>query len=170
MRKVRKLSKEHKDKIRKARIGKKHTMETKLIISRKNKGKTGWNKGLTKYDHPAIAKAVENLGDYAIKGKTLGDKGSNWKGGVIKSGGYFYVYNKELGKHFGGKYIKRANYNWYKEKGEMIKPPIFLHHINNDRTDDRVENLMKINLSIHSEHHFKELVRDEKGRVVSKHK
>jgi len=157
-----KMPEAQKEKIRKARKGKKHTMETKLLISRKNKGKTAWNKGLSNPN------ATKNLGDYAKKGKTVGEKGANWKGGIVFVKGYYYVYNEELGRHFGGKYIKRANLVWYKEKGEIINPPFFLHHLNNDRTDDRIENLLKINLSVHSKIHFEELGRDGKGRVLKK--
>ena len=130
-------------------------------ISKAKKGKTAWNKGLSNPN------ATKNLGRYAEKG-LCGEKSSNWKGGKVKVGGYWYIYDKKLGTQFGGNYIKRANLVWFEEHGELIKPPFFLHHLDNNRENDKINNLLKINLSKHSEKHFKELKRDNKGRVVKK--
>jgi len=152
------MSQEQKDKIRKARTGKKHTMETKLIISQKNKGKPAWNKGVS---NPS---ATKNLGEYAkgLKGKDS----PNWKGGVVFVGGYYYVYNEKLGTQFGGKYIKRANLVWYEEKGEIIKEPYFLHHNDWDMKNDRIENLTKMKRGEHSKFTTMHIPRGDNGRFV----
>lgn len=160
------MSEEHKKKLSEAAKRRKLSPEIAKQksdkISKANKGRVAWNKGL------ANPNATKNLGKYAQKGLE-GEKNPNWKGGEVKVGGYWYVYDKELGTQFsGGNYIKRANLIWFKEHGELISPPEFLHHLNNNREDDSIENLIKINLSKHSTHHFSELDRGCGGKVLKK--
>lgn len=144
----RKVSKETRLKMSLSAKGRRLSQQSKDKISRKNKGKPAWNKGLSN------PKAIENLGDYA-KGKS-GVEHPNWKGGLIYNNGYCYVYNLDLGRHFGGKYIKRADLVWFEATGELIITPFELHHENGIKDDDRIENLVKLKKPYHSETHLKE--------------
>ncbi len=154
------LSKDHKSKIAEAHKGKKHSQESKDKISAKNKGKTAWNKGLSNPN------ATKNLGKYA-KG-LKGAEHPNWKGGLIKVNGYYYVWNEELGRHFGGKYVKRADFVWFEKYGEIIKEPYFLHHKDENKENDNIINLRKLKRGSHSIITNMLLMRDKNGRFCKK--
>ena len=65
-------------------------------VGKSNKGKIPWNKGLTKEDHPGIAKMSENnriMTPVRLEGierakiklqQYRGEKGSNWQGGITQ--------------------------------------------------------------------------------------
>jgi len=165
-----KHTEESKKKISDANKGRKRTEETKRKISESHKGHQAWSKG---YKHteetrkkmsdkwsyekiitPERNKKISNkLKELYAKGVTIGfkkgNKHSQWKGGIIKVRGYYYIYNPELGINFNRKYVKRCNLIWYKHTGELIKNPYLLHHINGIKDDDRIGNLQKVNQSEH---------------------
>ncbi len=160
------FTEEHKNKISESSKGKKLSQSSKDKISKANKGRTAWNKG-KKCDW--VTK--RNLENNPMKNR-FAEKHPNWKGGKIIVGGYVYLYNIKLGRHFGGKYIKRANLVWYEKTGELIKIPYEIHHINGEKQDDKFENLVKLKKSVHSHHHlinkYNKMVRDEKGKFQKK--
>jgi hypothetical protein len=70
------LTEEHKNKIRISLTGKKYgpmSKEGRANISKSHKGRTPWNKGLTKGTDIRVQKYAQNHS---------GDKSHNWKGGV----------------------------------------------------------------------------------------
>lgn len=93
-----------------------------------------------------ISKALKK--NSYLKGKK-GSQSPKWKGGEMIFQGYILIYapNHEGSNKKG--YIKRANLVWYEKTNEIIKLPYFLHHINGIKTDDKFENLEKVNRSEH---------------------
>ena len=159
------MSKEHKKKLSEAakrrKLSPEMAKQKSKKISKANKGRVAWNKGLSNPN------ATKNLGKYAQKGLE-GEKNPNWKGGEIKVGDYWYVYNKNLGSLFGGKYIKKANLVWYIECGELIREPYFLHHRDENKENDDIGNLQKLKRGIHSKITNLSLMRDSNGRFCKK--
>lgn len=63
-------------------------------------------------------------------------------------------------------YIKRYAYNWNRAHPEdPLTRGFVLHHINHDKTDDRVENLVKMTQSEHASLHFRGVPKSEETRA-----
>jgi hypothetical protein len=134
----------------------------KTIKNKYPKGRTPWNKGI-----PLSTKTKKKLSE-ALTGRKMsketcikmglsrkGNKNYNWKGGIIEQQGYIWVRCdiSELCTYH--KYAKRCNIIWYEKTGEIIKFPYLLHHKNENKKDDRFENLEKVTRSIHINLHRK---------------
>jgi len=128
---------ESKDKIRQSHLGennpmfgKHHSSETKIKLSDILKGK---NKGV---NHP------------------------NWNGGVYKdSMGYIVIYKPEhpLSNHRG--YVLQHRLAMEEFLGRYLLPEEQIHHINEIKDDNRIENLMLFeNRSEHMGHHRKIMI------------
>lgn len=151
-----------KDKISKSLKGHKVTKETREKIRQKLKGKSyltnegrkkisNANKGrkLSKKTRENMSKAQRQV-FYDGKRTHKGWKNPAWKGGIWNhSSGYVYIWKPELSWANGKGYIKRANWIWFKKTGEIIKFPFILHHKNENKTDDRLNNLIKITRKEH---------------------
>ena len=82
---------ETKEKIRLAHLGMKPSADTLIKLSESHKGKTAWNKGISRWwDSPT---------EY-VKGQNLGEKHPNWKGGISRAykTGYYSVEYKDWRK------------------------------------------------------------------------
>lgn len=86
--------------------------------------------------------------------KLFGNENPSWKGGVLKRMGYVYIYKRESSMADKDGYVKRANLVWFEKTGEIIKMPFLLHHKNGIKTDDRFENLQKMDRESHARHHI----------------
>ena len=78
----------------------------------------------------------------AKKGKYAGPKHPCWKGGRKISYGYIYV---KCPDHPGANslgYIREHRLVMEKGIGRILKPTEHVHHINGNKTDNRLENLM----------------------------
>ena len=65
-----------------------------------------------------------------------------WKGGEVKTLGYIFVKAKDHPYTSTEGYVKRSRLVMEKALGRYLKPQEVIHHINRDRSDDRLENLM----------------------------
>jgi hypothetical protein len=76
--------------------------------------------------------------------------------------------------HYGYVQIKHGNTFVYEHRyiieqsGRKIKPNEVVHHINGNRTDNRIENLVILTKADHNKHHFKKVVWDKIRPLGSK--
>lgn len=82
-----------------------------------------------------------------------GDKSIFWKGGTFVDNGYVYIYSPNH-PHAVRKYVREHRLVMEKNLGRYLKPTEIVHHINQIRHDNRIENLKlyKNNSSHHRGH------------------
>jgi len=113
------------------------------------KGIKGFQKG-----HPCYTKRFIKKGEH-ISPKTefkkghipwskgrLGEKAGNWKGGRRKFRGYVLVYKPDHPFPNNHKYVFEHRLAMEKHLDRYLTKKEFIHHINNIRDDNRIENLI----------------------------
>jgi len=137
-----KLSKEHREKISNALKGRKFSKETLLKMSNSMKGKK-----LSEETKEKISKAC---------GGRYGSSSSHWKGGKTKNNGYIYLKNPEHLFCNNQRYVLEHRLIMEKFLGRLLKLEEVVHHKNNVRDDNRIENLMLFEDDIeHRKYHRK---------------
>jgi len=136
----------------------------KLSETRKKRIKSGkistWNKGLTKSD-PRVLKNISG-GSRKTQFKpgrprpeTKGEKNPYWRGGeIITSNGYVMVRIPEhpAAKNNSG-YVLKHRLVMEKHIGRYLVDGEVVHHMNHDKQDNRIENLMIMTLGEHTSYH-----------------
>jgi len=90
-----------------------------------------------------------------VKGRdTTSEKNTNWKGGKKTNRGYVFIYIPEH-PHSKKNYIQEHRVVVEEFLGRYLKPEEVVHHINEIKDDNRIENLMlfknnKEHLSFHT--------------------
>lgn len=92
------------------------------------------------------------------KGKKLPqfsrENSHQWKGGKYITMGYFYSRKPDHPRAMKNGYVKRANLVMEQKLGRYLTKDEVVHHINGNKSDDRIENLMFFpNRSEHSKYH-----------------
>lgn len=176
--------------------GKHHSKETKLKISKANKGK------LTGDKNPSKRSEVQKKISEGLKGKlkseehkkklsesmmghlgwnkgkkypqTTGDKHYRWKGEKTQtSNGYILIYKPDHPFHSKTKYVYEHRLMMEEKLGRYLEHEEQVHHINEIKNDNRIENLYLCNnYSDHTKLHKQierialELFRSEKfGKI-----
>lgn len=127
------------------RLGRKQFCDNKckgLFMSKHNRGE----------NNPSYGKKAWNTG---LLGYHSGDKHWNWKGGFRKnSNGYIeqYAPNHPAARH--GGYVYQHRLVIEKSIGRFLRPEERIHHINKNKSDNRIENLkLFANDSEHLKYH-----------------
>lgn len=104
-----------------------------------------------------------------------GKNSNNWRGGELKTSlGYIRVYApKHPNNRF--RYVLKHRLVMEDKIGRYLTDDEIVHHVNHDKSDNRIENLTILSASQHSIHHYptnmKGVVRDSlTGKFTSKHK
>jgi len=131
-------------------LGKKRSQETIIKLSISHMGQKAWNKGI-----PCSGKTKRKL-SISHKGKKTGSKNHNWKGGICKHQGnrilILYPSHPFADKHG---YIRRSHLIMENRLGRLLLPTEIVHHVNNIKDDDRIENLQLFESnSAHAKHHY----------------
>jgi len=119
----------------------------KISLSRMGIKNPMYGKKLSKIHREKISKA--------LKGKYIGSKNSRWKGGKSITGyGYILLYmpNHPFANNKG--YVRRSRFVMEEKLRRYLIPQEVVHHINENKTDDRPENLKLFsNTGKHSKYH-----------------
>ena len=83
-----------------------------------------------------------------------GKKNPNWTGGELRHKGYVYVYAPDHPRPTITRYVKRARLVMEKYIGRILESEEQIHHLNQIRDDDRIENLEIVSLSEHNSRHY----------------
>lgn len=131
-------SKETKQKMSKAHKGKYHTEETKKKISKIMKGRHSGNE--FKKGHIHSQETRKKISE-SLKGKYIGKNNPNWKSKRKIHKGYIYLY-KPLHPFANNKrYVREHRSVIEKAMGRYLKPKERVHHWNEKRDDNHIENL-----------------------------
>ena len=87
-----------------------------------------------------------------------GKKHPNWRGGIMHSQGYIAIKKWEHPFHSTRGYVKEHRLVMEKYLGRYLQPNEMVHHKNNIRNDNRIENLEVTNKSEHYYIHYKKIV------------
>ena len=84
----------------------------------------------------------------------MGSKNPQWKGGkILDKDGYIWLREPNHPFNHNG-YVRRARFVMEKHIGRLLKSTEIIHHINEIKTDDRIENLKLLaNLCEHRKLH-----------------
>lgn len=145
-----KVSAQTRYKLSQKNLGKTPSKETREKISKANKGKV---RSIQAKEN--MSKAQQLLIRRGKRKSMFGKKNPAWRGGIMfrKSTGYYYLHKPGHPTSDQDGYIKRANWIWFKNTGEYIKMPYFLHHKDEDKTNDKFENLQKTTRKEHMKFH-----------------
>lgn len=88
--------------------------------------------------------------------KRGGEKHYNWRGGKhMQSGGYIEVYAPNHPHKYSRNTVLEHRLVMEKHLGRFLKTNELVHHINENKSDNRIENLKLTNRSEHPRIHFK---------------
>lgn len=122
------------------------------------KGKPAWNRGIPcpteirqkiskTLTGKILSESTKKKLSKVLKGKNVGPKNGNWKGGIGKTGRYVHLTVAN------GIYISQHRYLMEKILSRKLLPNEVVHHINFRRDDNRLENLQVMDKSEHSTFH-----------------
>ncbi len=146
-----KRTKKHRESLSKARIG----------VEPWNKGKTNVfsKETLKKMSNAKLGKKlsdeVKKKMSEAMKGKHDGNKNPAWKGGKIKTSGYFKIWNPGHPFCDAKGYVFEHRLIMEKHIGRFLEKEEIVHHINENRVDNKIENLKL--LKNKSEHYIEHI-------------
>ena len=142
----RKISQEQKDKISKSNKGKIISVEHRAQLSKSMKGNKIW-KGM---------KHNEDTKKKISKSQT-GKMNNKWKGGKVKTlSGYFKIHSPNHPNQDNSKYVFEHRLVMEKHIGRYLTKIEVVHHINEIKDDNRIENLKLFkNKGEHKKFHLK---------------
>ena len=85
---------------------------------------------------------------------SIGDKHASWRGGQYTSNGYVYIRDTSHPNCYKNGYVRRCRIVVEKSIGRHLKEEENVHHINEIKDDDRIENLKVLSSSEHLSLHM----------------
>lgn len=104
-----------------------------------------------------------NLGKYSQKG-IRGKETANWKGGVKMLDGYKYIYSPNHPNRTKQRYVAEHRLIMEKHLNRILDKKEIVHHKDNNKLNNNIENLELTSLKRHSTFHYKERSIDKLGR------
>lgn len=143
-----KHSEESIEKIRQAHIGFKFSDETKQKFSEIAKSRT-------KEKNPMFGKHHSDKTKEIMSNQKLGDKSLFWNGGIsIDNYGYVHIYSLGHPNANANKYVAEHRLVMEEFLGRYLTSDEVVHHINEIKDDNRIENLMLFaNQGEHTRYH-----------------
>lgn len=129
------LNDKNKEKYNKNNTNKSHEKMRLTIINQYKNGRIVWNKGLTEFSCDSMKRVADNIRKYCYR-NLPGEKNSNWKGGI--------------------------SYNYYASKKKEVKSceicgvydkHLEIHHIDKNRKNNLLNNLIKCCINCHNIFH-----------------
>ena len=169
-----KVSKETRNKIRLSKLGQKHTEESKRKLSESIKGEKhpmyGKHHTEKTKQKMRLAKIGTKQSAETIRKRFLnarGEKHYNWKGGRYKDqDGYILVLQKNHPYADSEGYIREHRLVMEKKLGRYLARHEEIHHINEIKDDNCIENLELLTTLEHMKYHTKNRKRSRNGRFL----
>lgn len=133
-------------------LGKKRDKKTiKKMTGKFEKGNIPWNKGIDKEEFLKHFNGGKMWNDGKKIPKISGKNNYNWKGGKIIQEGYVYVLCRDHPRAKSKKgYVAEHVLVMEKHLGRLLKKSEVVHHLNENKKDNKISNLMLFNSN--SEH------------------
>jgi hypothetical protein len=96
-----------------------------------------------------------------------GEKSQKWKGGFYLHHGYVMVHSPEHPKADQDGYVLEHRLVMEHKLGRLLEKNEHVHHINYDRTDNRLENLVVLSPSEHKTRHWDEIYASIHARRIA---
>lgn len=91
---------------------------------------------------------------YRVRANWRGSETAHWKGGILVSAGRTYIYKPGHPRAVKGRrYVARYILILEQHTGQPVPRDMEVHHINGDKSDDRIENLQILTKSEHTRLH-----------------
>lgn len=149
---------------RKGFKGHSHTPASKLKLSISGKGRISWNKGTKGLMPVPWNKGTKGICKSNSGSFKKGQRPPNYQGGISFFNGRWWIVGRNDKTYPYARGIMECAL-----RRKLIKKDI-VHHINEDPTDDRIENLALTTRSEHIEIHRKQLLKSRRLKWLSRHK
>ena len=144
-------------------------------ISKACKGRVAWNKGIPMPEERRLKMIARLKGRHFSpktefkKGQNIGNKHPHWKGGRTISDGYILIFKPEHPYATKQGYVREHKLIMEKQLGRYLTRKEQIHHINGNKKDNRIENLILFENAIsHRNYHLLEHFENKLKRMKSK--
>lgn len=117
-----------------------------------NKKKVPWNKGkkLSPEHREKVVKTLSSQRDQT------GSKNPVWKGGRSMQNGYVIIHAPDYPSSYSNGYVPEHRLVMERHLDRLLLRKEHVHHLNGDKTDNRIENLILLSNSEHARTHRKQ--------------